>query len=94
MPLQAADNPRPLGPAKITAVKFPAAYTKANHTVLGDPRLMDVANHTLLDDDNPRLSDVALLFLDRKFHTYMQPGVDTSLEGYETIYTAGALCLL
>ena len=67
VPLQAADNPRPFGAAKITAVKFPAAYTKANHTVLGDPRLMDAANHTILDDDNPRLSDVALLFLDREF---------------------------
>ena len=75
--LQAADNPTPFGVANITAVKFPTAYTKAKYTL----------------HDDPRLSDVALVFLDREFHTYMQPGVDTALEGSETVYTAGTLCL-
>ena len=33
--------------------------------------------------------DVALAFLDADLDTYLRPGLDTALEGPQTIYTAG-----
>ena len=98
--MQSASNPLPYGKANITAVKFPEAFTDCAYgdylgwQVLCTSTCCDAFlafSHNTIACSG-RLSDVAMVFLDRAFPNVLPFGFDAALDGNETIFTAGMGC--